>query len=205
MREEYHLMTSSQVLASAIPPVARERPSKKPRRHDRDIASSSGGGPSGLRLIGRTPRLGRKICRSGLVASGSHRMASSSMPRGSVNLPAMAPGEEEFHDLSNDSQEDAPEEAEMPPEVSNSMKLKAPIPTSEEIAKGSIWGNIVFDAHIDRVVSVKNPETNHRILSEKRVRDVYQRLRDPEWKTRMSKLVLRPIKYIFHTYNDDDI
>ena len=70
-------------------------------------------------------------------------------------MPAVAPGEEKFHDLLNYSQENALEEAEMPPEVSNSMKLKAPVPTSEEIAKGSIWGNIVFDAHIDRVVSVK--------------------------------------------------
>lgn len=203
-REDHRPTTSSELTASTIPPVARERPSKRPRRDERDIASSSGGGPSGLRVIGRSPRLGGRIRRSGLIASTFHRRATASTPGGSVTLPSMTPEEDEFHNLSNDPEEDAQEEAEMSPEVPTSQRSKAPVPTEEEIARGSIWGGITFDAHIDRLISVVNPETNHRVLSQKRVQDVYKRLRNPELKNQVSKLVLRPIKYIFHTYNDDD-
>lgn len=202
-QEENRRMSSSQLAASTILPVPRERPSKKTRRHETDISFGSGRGHSGLRLIGRSPRSGGRIGRPGLVASGSHRVASSSTPGSFVNSPGIPLAEETFQDLSNDSQENAMDEAEAPPEVSNLLKLKAPVPTSEEIAKGSIWGNIVFDAHIDRVVAVKNVETNHRVLSQKRVRDVYQHLKDPEYKTRISRLVLRPIKYIVFTSTDN--
>ena len=81
--------------------------------------------------------------------------------------------------------------------------MKALVPTKEEIAKGSMWGDIVFNVHIDRIVEVVNPETNHRVLSHKRVIDVYNLLRDPEKRTGVSKLVLRSIKYIIYTTTDD--
>ena len=64
-------------------------------------------------------------------------------------------------------------------------------------------GDIVFNAHIDRIVNVVNLETNHRVLSHKRVIDAYNFLRDPEKRTGVSKLVLRPIKYIMYTTTDD--
>ena len=52
-------------------------------------------------------------------------------------------------------------------------------------------------------VKVINPEINHQVLSHKRVIDVYNLLRDPEKRTGVSKLVLRPIKYIMYTTTDD--
>ena len=107
MREDHRPTISSQLAASAIPPMAHERPSKKPRRDERDIASSSGGGPSGLRVIGRSPRPGGRIRRPGLITSTFHRRTSASTPGGLVPLPGMTPDEDEFHNLSNDPEEDA--------------------------------------------------------------------------------------------------
>ena len=81
--------------------------------------------------------------------------------------------------------------------------MKAPVPTKEEIAKRLVWEDILFNAHIDRIVELMNPETNHRVLSHKRVIDVYNLLRDPKKKIGVSKLVLRPIKYVMYTTTDD--
>ena len=201
--EDHRLTTASRLATSAIPPLVRERPSKKPRCNESDIASDSAGGPSRLRRTRRSPRPGSRIRRSGLIASTSHRRASASTLEGSITLPSRTPEEEEFHDLPNDPEEDVQEESEIPFEVPTSQRFKAPVPTEEEIARGSIWGTIMFPAHIDRLVSVVNPETNHRVLSQKRLQDVYKRLRDPQLKSQVSKLVLRPIKYIMYTRNDD--
>ena len=204
-REDRRPSTTSELRASAIPQVARERPSKRPRRDERNIGSSSGGGSSGVRITGISPRRGGRIRTSGLRASTLHHRASTSTLGGSVTLPGRTPEGDDFHNLSNDPEEDAQEEAEMTPEVLSSQRSKAPLPTEEEIARGSIWGGIMFDAHIDRIISVVNPETNHRVLSQKRVQDVYKRLRNPELRYHVSKLVLRPIRYIFQTYNDDNV
>ena len=66
-----------------------------------------------------------------------------------------------------------------------------------------MWGDILFNVHIDRIVEVVNLETNHRVLSHKKVIDVYNLLRDPEKKNGVSKLVLCSIKYIMYTTTDD--
>lgn len=197
-RQNHRPITSSQLAASAYSPMACERPSKKPQRSDRDIASGSGSGSSRLKLLGRSIRPGGRLHRPAFVASTIHRGASPLTPVGSVSSSNLAPEEQEFHNLSNDQKEDAQEEVDMSSEELTSQRTKAPVPTEEEIAKGTIWGNIIFDAHIDHLISVINLETNHRILSQKRVQDVYKRLRNPELKNHVSKLVLRPIAYIFH-------
>ena len=80
--------------------------------------------------------------------------------------------DDELHNLSNQSSGESEEEAQVPMDVPISRYLKAPVPTKEEIAKGSVWGDTLFNAHIDRIVEVMNPETNHRVLSHKRVTDV---------------------------------
>ena len=68
----------------------------------------------------------------------------------------MTQEEEDFHNLSNDLEEDVQEDAEISTEVPTSQRFKAPVPTKEEIARGSIWETIMFAAHVDRLVSVVN-------------------------------------------------
>jgi hypothetical protein len=207
-REDQHSTPSIQTPLSGNPLIQDERPLKRPRRAQRDIPSSSGGGPlgsdtTGTRLIGRASGLRGRVPRSGRKACGSHRRVFTSMLGGSVNLSNVSQEEQEFYNPGNDPHEDSEEEEEMPMEVRTSHRSKVSVPTADEIAKGSLWGNIVFNVHIDHIVSVENPETNHRVLSQKRARDVYRLLRDPESRTRVSKLVLRPIRYILHTTTDD--
>ena len=54
-------------------------------------------------------------------------------------------------------------------------------PIEEEFQKGFIWGpSFQFDAAFDNIRHVQNVETNHRCLSQHRVRDMYKRLGKPD-------------------------
>ena len=50
---------------------------------------------------------------------------------------------------------------------------------------------------------MESPLTNDRVLSAKRIREVYDFMRHPDNKTCVSKLVLCPIKYIVYVTTDD--
>lgn len=116
-----------------------------------------------------------------------------------MNLSAV---DDELYNISDQPSGESEEEADIQTSVPASKILKAPVPTKEEVARGSIWGDIVFKAHIDRIIEVVNPETNHRILSRKRVSEIYTFLRDPQNRTGVSKLVLRPIRYLVDIVTD---
>lgn len=200
--EDHHPVASSEFSPSRIPLSRSGRPSKRPRRDEGNIVSveqSTGLDAFGTRSIRRASASGGRPRRSRPRTVGPHRRSSASTPGGSVNLSIWDDG---LYNLSNQPSGESEDETEIPPDAPTSRYLKAPVPTKEEIAKGSIWGDIVFNAHIDRIAEVVNPETNHRVLSQKRVRDVYNLLRDPEKRTGVSKLVLRPIRYIMFTTTD---
>jgi hypothetical protein len=69
-------------------------------------------------------------------------------------------------------------------------------PLKEEFQKGYIWGlSFQFDAAFDNIRPVQNVETNHRCLSQRRVRDMYKRLGGLDTSL-VSPLTLRPIAYL---------
>lgn len=202
-----------QRIATTEPPVGsaplsgRGRPSKRPRRERGDIASGSGGrssnvATSGARSTGRGSRARGRGSGSTTMRFPAQHGASAYVPSSSLNVSAV---EDEFQEVSDQDEEDSESEPRMALEASTSSKFLAPIPTEAEIAKGSLWGDIVFEVKIDKIIQVESPLTNHRVLSAKRVREVYDFMRHPENKTCVSKLVLRPIKYIVDVTTDDGV
>jgi hypothetical protein len=69
-------------------------------------------------------------------------------------------------------------------------------PTEEEFRKEYIWGPLFqFEAAFDNIRPVQHVETNHRCLSQRRVRNMYKRLGGPN-ASLVSPLTLRPIAYL---------
>ena len=86
--------------------------------------------------------------------------------------------EEEAEDIDEPSEEeeDTGTRWRMAPKVS---QIK--FPTKKEFQKGFIWGpSFQFDADFDNIRHVLNVETNHRCLSQRRVRNMYKRLGGPD-------------------------
>ena len=97
----------------------------------------------------------------------------------------------------------AGEEEDAATNAQSSRYLKAPVPSDTDIAKGTIWDDIVFDAHIDHIIKTDFPLTNHRLLSKKRVKEVFHILKNWEKGTRLIELVFCPVRYIVYSKNAD--
>jgi hypothetical protein len=77
-------------------------------------------------------------------------------------------------------------------------------PMEEEFQKGYIWGpSFQFDAAFDNIRPVQHVETNHRCLSQRRMRDMYKRLGRPD-ASLVSPLTLRPIAYLVAERNEEN-
>ena len=77
-------------------------------------------------------------------------------------------------------------------------------PTEEEFQKGFIWRpSFQFDDAFDNIRHVQNVETNHRCLSQRRVRDMYKRLGEPD-ASLVSPLTLRPFAYLVVETNEEN-
>jgi hypothetical protein len=77
-------------------------------------------------------------------------------------------------------------------------------PTEEEFQKGYIWRpTFQFDAAFDNIRLVQHVETNHRCLSQRRVRDMYKRLGGPD-ASLVSPLTLQPIAYLVAERNEEN-
>ena len=62
---------------------------------------------------------------------------------------------------------------------------------------------MVFDAHIDRIIKTEYPLTNQRLLSKKKVKEVFHIMKNHEKDTRLTELVLRHVRYIVRGRNAD--
>jgi hypothetical protein len=59
--------------------------------------------------------------------------------------------------------------------------LQVKFPTGDEFQGGYIWGHdFFFEASIENICSVQNADTNHHILSQQRVTEMYKRLEGHE-------------------------
>jgi hypothetical protein len=77
-------------------------------------------------------------------------------------------------------------------------------PTEDEFHAGYIWGyDAYFQASIDHIRPVQHVETNHRCLSQQRVREMYMRLAGNE-ASLVTPLTLRPIAYIMEEVGPND-
>jgi hypothetical protein len=77
-------------------------------------------------------------------------------------------------------------------------------PTEEEFQKGYIWRpSFQFDAAFDNIRPVQNVETNHRCLSQQRVRNMYKRLGGPD-ASLVSPLTLQSIAYLVAERDEDN-
>lgn len=94
---------------------------------------------------------------------------------------------------------DEPSNDEGCPQVQRPEVSKGPVvtfPSDDDIRAGYLWGmEAIFHAPIDHIRNVENVETNHRCLTEKRVREMYQRIRGKD-EALISHLTLRPIAYL---------
>jgi hypothetical protein len=74
----------------------------------------------------------------------------------------------------------------------------------EEFQKGYIWGpSFQFDAAFDNIHPVQHVETNHRYLSQRRMRDMYKRLGGPD-ASLVLPLILPPIAYLVAKRNEEN-
>ena len=77
-----------------------------------------------------------------------------------------------------------------------SKATQVKIPMEEEFQKGYVWGpSFQFDVAFNNIHLVQNVETNHRYLSQWRVRDMYKQLGGPD-ASLVSPLILQPIAYL---------
>ena len=77
------------------------------------------------------------------------------------------------------------------------------MPTRRDLLKGSIWRDFEFEARINHIIKPETPDTNHRLLSEKRVNEVSNMLSNRDRRNDVAKLVLRPIGYIVYDKKPD--
>jgi hypothetical protein len=102
------------------------------------------------------------------------RGARQSLPRRerTSQVQGMNEGEAEDIDQSSDEEDNATIVRER---AARGLQVKFPM--EEEFQAGYIWGyDAMFNASIDNIHAVKNVETNHRCLSQQRVREMYWRL-----------------------------
>lgn len=148
---------------------------------------------------GSTTRVHR-VSRTGRGSSRSQERPSTSTAGASVHI---SPVDDESLYYSDEDANGPDRDGAIVPGAAPLRSVNAPVPTRAEIAKGSLWGEIEFYAHIDQIIAPRNPDTNHRLLSEKRVSEVYNMLHDHLKRNEVAKLVLRPVKYIVRTTSDD--
>ena len=106
---------------------------------------------------------------------------------------------------SNDeeSSEEEPIQRQKQTVISGVAKPHVVFPTEREYKAGYIWGyDTMFNVSIDSIRKVENAETNHRVLMEWRVNDMYKRLKGSEAKG-VSAVTLRPIAYRYDSVNDE--
>ena len=77
-------------------------------------------------------------------------------------------------------------------------------PTEDEFQGGYIWGqDLYFEASIENIRSVQNVDTNHRILSQRRVIEMYRQLEGHE-ASLVTPLTLQSIAYIIEDIGPDN-
>jgi hypothetical protein len=82
--------------------------------------------------------------------------------------------------------------------------LQVKFPTEDEFRGGYIWGqNLYFEALIENIRSVQSADTNHRILLQRRVTEMYRRLQGHK-ASMVMPLTLRPIAYIVEDIGSDN-
>ncbi len=75
-------------------------------------------------------------------------------------------------------------------------KRRLVFPLEDELWAGYLWGvEAMFSAKVENIRAVQNPETNHRVLTARRVSEMYRRMREKD-RELISPLTLRPISYI---------
>jgi hypothetical protein len=167
----------------------RARGDRSMSRRGRDLSAGAGGSTLNQRGRGRTTS-GHARGNTTTTARGRPRPVDSSTAPSSSRGPTV--DEEELRGFHSDSDDDS-EGFDIIDDDSETEK--APVPTDAEILAGSLWGDIIFSVPLAHVQDVQHPETNHRVLSDLRMLEMYDRLKGP-LQSSISKLVLRPIRWI---------
>jgi hypothetical protein len=152
---------------------------------------------------GQGPHTSGRIERGGSVSQRRRRRGGGRRTRPRTERASQAEGrtEVEAEDIDQPSNEE---------EDTGTGRHRAPratqvkFPTEEEFQKGYIWGpSFQFDAAFDNIRPVQHVETNHRYLSQRRMRDMYKRLGGPD-ASLVSPLTLRPIAYLVAERNEEN-
>jgi hypothetical protein len=136
----------------------------------RKISTHVVGGAS----TGQGPHTSGRIEWGGSVGQRQRRRGGGRWTRPRTEHASQAEGrtEEEAEDI------DQPSDEEEDTGTERQRALRATqvkFPTEEEFQKGYIWGpSFQFDAAFDNIRPVQHVETNHRCLSQRRVRDMYK-------------------------------
>ena len=102
-----------------------------------------------------------------------------------------------------ESSEEEPIQRQKQTVISGVAKPFVVFSIEREYKAGYIWGyDTMFNVSIDSIQKVENAETNHRVLMEWRVNDMYKRLKGSEAEG-VSAVTLRPIAYRYDSVNDE--
>jgi hypothetical protein len=152
---------------------------------------------------GQGPQTSGRIERRGSAGQRRQRRRGGRRTRPHTERASQAEGrtKEEAEDIDQPSNEE---------EDTGTGRQRAPratqvkFPMEEEFQKGYIWGLLFqFDAAFDNIRPVQHVETNHRCLSQRRVRDMYKRLGGPD-ASLVSPLTLRSIAYLVAERNEEN-
>ena len=177
--------------------VVEAEPSRVAKRRRPAVHSPESAGP---RIRQRTT-VGTEPQASGIRFRRTRALAGLGIPSTERTENIQGTYENEAEDIDDSSDED-----ESTPDV-RERALRSPqvkFPTEDEFRGGYIWRqDFYFEASIENIRSVQNADTNHHILSQRRVTEMYRQLAGHEASVVMP-LTLQPIAYIVEDVGPDN-